>query len=263
MIVVDAPRGRGVRSVPPIRPAPAAKTREYRAGLPRKQRPTFDQLVQLIAGPRPGLAWYHDLGRLVRDLLPEGGGRGTGWFKALAEALGPDPSVLHKAARFVELYADKEDFAPLEQQGVNWTRLTLSFSVPDREERHALLDEALSQGWTNVELRAEVERRFPSKRRGVGGRPRKGGRPHGAGPALRELGRQTTRWLEFFDGAWSGVPRPEFRGLVEAEEAGALGRLLKDVGGALARMATACQKAQRTVEDLRQRLKQKGGARKR
>jgi hypothetical protein len=245
--------------VPPIRPAPAAKTREYRRQLPRKQRPTFDRLVELVAAPRPGLGWYHDLGSRVGELLPEGGGRGTGWFERLADALGPDPSVLHKAFRLVELYPDPKDLAPLEQRGVNWTRVTLTFSIADRGERHALFDEALKQGWTLAELRAEVEKRFPSKRRGVGGRPRKEVRPHGAGPALRELGRQTTRWLDFYEGAWSEVPRGDFRELVKTEEAGELGRLLKDVGGALARMATACQKAQRTVEDLQQRLRRKRG----
>src|SRR5262249_61120398 len=89
---------------------------------------------------RTDLGWYHAVGKLVRDLrdaIPAAR-RGTGWAAALAVALGVSPSLLQKAIRFVELYPTAKDFKPLEDLGLDWTRLDLTFAVKGRKTRQAL-----------------------------------------------------------------------------------------------------------------------------
>src|SRR5262245_39657525 len=98
--------------------------------------------------------------------------RGKNALAGLARALGPCPSLLTKAARFAHLYPLQEDLAALERLGVDWARLGLTFSVQDRKARERLLRETVRRQWWIEQLRFEVQRRFPSGRRGVGGRPR-------------------------------------------------------------------------------------------
>jgi hypothetical protein len=54
-------------------------------------------------------------------------------------------------------------------------------------------------------LRFEVQRRYPSKRRGIGGQPPAKLRGHGPEVTLREMGRSCRRWLAFHDGAWTKI----------------------------------------------------------
>jgi len=191
-----------------IQPTSGDVRRRYRRTLPGpEQRRAFDELGRLIDSPRDDLPWHHRVGELVGRLRPESW-RGTRWTVGLAEALGPSPELLAKARRFAQLYPTQEAVRELEAMGVNWTRLYISFAVSDQEKRHALLRRAVDEGWSNQQLRFTVQQRFPSRRRGVGGRPRRPVTSHGPEVTLRELGRQCRRWLDFHEGGLAGGEGP-------------------------------------------------------
>ena len=134
-------------------------------------------------------------------------------MELLAKALGPCSSVFQKAARFAELYPSSQDVKPLEQLGMDWTRLSLTFSVPNAKARLQLLREAAKDGWSIEQVRFEVQRQYPSKRRGVGGRPRK--RPGAYGPeiTLRRLKQSSEGWLRFYKDAWATLKSTDWKGL--------------------------------------------------
>jgi hypothetical protein len=165
-------------NVAKIQPTCKDVRRSYRQDLSGPQQRAFDELGDLIDSPRDDLAWYHRVGQLVGRLRPEVP-RGTRWSRRLAEALGPSPELLAKARRFAQLYPACKDVRQLEDMGVNWTRLYFAFAVPGRKDRHALLRRAVRERWSDQRLRFTVQQRFPSKRRGVGGRPRRPVTGHG------------------------------------------------------------------------------------
>ena len=236
--------------------------RRYRRTLPgERQRRAFDELGRLIDGPRDDLAWHHRVGQLVGRLRPEGP-RGTRWLRGLAEALGPSRDLLAKVRRFAELYPSRQDVAELEAMGVNWSRLYVAFAVPDKRDRHELLREAVRERWTDQQLRFAVQQRFPSKRGGVGGRPRRPVTSHGPEVTVRELGRQCRRWLGFHGQAWQGVKGRDWRLFVRSwprEDLDALLRLLSSADGALKEVAGACRAARAALAGLRQRAEQRRG----
>jgi hypothetical protein len=188
-----------------IQPTSKDVRRRYRETLPGpEQRRAFDELGRLIDDPRDDLPWHHRVGELVGRLRPQGP-RGTRWVRGLAEALGPSPELLAKTRRFAELYPKREDVQELEAIGVNWTRLYLAFAVSDLEKPHALLRRAGRERWPDPRLRFTVQQRFPSRRRGVGVRPRRPVTGHSPEVTLRELGRQGRRWPAFHERAWQAV----------------------------------------------------------
>ena len=245
-----------------IQPTSKDVRRRYRETLPgQRQRQAFDELGRLIDGPRDDLPWHHRVGELVGRLRPESW-RGTRWAVGLAEALGPSPEWLAKARRFAELYPARQDVQELEAMGVNWTRLYFSFSVPNKRDRHALLREAVSERWPDQQLRFTVQQRFPSKRGGVGGRPRLPVTGHGPEVTLRELERQCRRWLAFHQQAWQGVKSRDWVGFVRSwprEDLDDLLRLLSSADGALKGVARACRAVQDSLDGLRQRAEQRRG----
>jgi hypothetical protein len=245
-----------------IQPTPRDVRRRYRRALPGPaQRRAFDELGRLIDSPRDDLAWHHRVGALVGRLRPEGP-RGSQWARRLAGALGPSPELLAKARRFAELYPARQDVAELEAMGVNWTRLYFAFAISDREKRHALLRRAVRERWSDQQLRFTVQEFYPSKRRGVGGRPRRPVSSHGPEVALRELGRQCRRWLGFHEGAWQGVKDRDWRLFVRSWPRGGLDtllRLLSSADGALKGVAAACRAARAALAGLRRRAERKQG----
>jgi hypothetical protein len=249
-------------NVAKIMPTSEGDRREYRETLPgERQRRAFDELGSLIDSPRDDLAWHHRVGELVGRLRPEGP-RGTPWARGLTEALGPSPELLAKARRFAELYPKREDVQELEGMGVSWTRLYLVFAVPGRRDRHALLREAVRGRWSDQQLRFTVQQRFPSKRGGVGGRPRRPVTSHGPEVTLRDLGRQCRRWLDFHEQAWQGVKERDWGLFVRdwpREDLDALVRLLSSADGALKEVAGACRAARAALAKLRRRAEQRRG----
>jgi hypothetical protein len=146
--------------------------------------------------------------------------------------------------------------------GVNWTRLYFAFAVPNERDRHALLREAVHERWTDQRLRFTVQELYPSKRHGVGGRPRRPVTIHGPEVTVRELERQCRRWLAFHEQAWQGVKGRDWVQFVRGwpgEDLDDLLQLLRSADGALKEVAGACRAARATLAGLRQRAEQKGG----
>jgi hypothetical protein len=137
--------------------------------------------------------------------------------------------------------------------GVNWTRLYFSFVVAEREDRHALLREAVSEGWSDKDLRLTIQQRYPSNRRGVGGRKRRAVQSHGPEAALREMERQSRAWAEHHAGSWEAVKEKEWARLVRQWPAGdraKLRQLLKNTATAVKEVGKACAEVSRTVARL-------------
>jgi hypothetical protein len=244
--------------MPHIKPASREAKAAYRQGLPAELRGTFDQLAEALADWRYELGWYHQVGTLVRQLREGGTPKAGGsWLKGLPGALNVSPGLLAKASRFAELYPRKKDVRELEDLGVDWTRVTLAFPVKDRAERHELLDEAVKKGWGSQQLRFEVQRRHPSGRRGVGGRPRKQPVAYGAELTLRQLGKLAGRLLDFQKSAWAGVDASDWRELgkeVTDQERARLRQVLIDTLKTLTDVETNCQQTRGRLAKLLERL---------
>ena len=240
--------------MPRSKPAADRQRRRYREKLDAGQRPAFDRLTNLMAAPRPELRWYHAVGALVRGLLPAAEKRrDKGALAGLAEALGPCPSLLQKVARFAQLYPSEKHLARLEQIGVDWTRLWLTFPVGGEKARATLLREAVRGGWTSERLRYEVQRRHPSRRLGVGGRPRANPGAYGPEVTLCRLEQLSQNWLKFYEDAWSAVKPLGWKRLVRGWPKGdreKLRALLELADGALAGVAAACEQARQTLAGL-------------
>jgi len=167
--------------MPKIRPAPREARQAFGKQLPKGQRPRFAELAHLVEQHRTDLDWYHAVGTLVRklrDAIPAAR-RGKGWAAALAVALGVSPSLLQKATRFVELYPTAKDFKPLQELGLDWTRLYLTFAVKGRQARQAFQRRAVKDGWSQQKVRFRIQQLQGSRQR-AGGRPRR--LPAGYGP---------------------------------------------------------------------------------
>ena len=140
---------------------------------------------------------------------------------------------------------------------MDWTRVTLAFPVEERDDRHKLLREAVDKGWGSQQLRFEVQRRHPSGRRGVGGRPRKEPVAYGGELTLRQLGKLAGRLLDFQRSAWSGVEASDWRELgkeVTGQERARLRQVLFDTLKTLADVQTNCQQARGRLAKLLERL---------
>jgi hypothetical protein len=123
-----------------------------------------------------------------------------------------------------------------------------------------LLREAIRGSWTSERLRFEVQRRHPSRRLGVGGRPRAHPGAYGPEVTLRRLEQLSQNWLRFYQDAWSAVKPPGWNRLVRGwprSDREKLRALLKLADGALTGVAAACEDARRTLAGL---LRQVGPA---
>jgi hypothetical protein len=236
-----------------IQPTAGAVRQKYRQTLPGpKPQHAFDALASLIDDPRDDLAWHHAVGVHVGRLRPDQP-HGTHWLRQLAEALGPSKELLAKSSRFTELYPGKAYFAVLEEMGVNWTRLYFSLAVPDEKARHALLREAVAKNWSDEDLRFAVQQRYPSKRRGIGGRPRRKLTAYGPEVALRELGRRCKDLTAYHAAAWAALKKAEWRRLVKGwpgSEKEKLRDLLADTDAAAREVAEVCEEVRRTLAEL-------------
>jgi hypothetical protein len=238
-----------------IQPTSKQERKDFRQGLAPEQREAFDDLAGLIDAHRTDLAWYHEVGVVVARLLPpEFRKRGrVRWLEKPADALGPRPTLFQKSLRFTELYPHKKDVSALEAMGVGWTQICLTFVIPDREERHKLLRRAIAKGWAQNELRFEAQAKHPTRRHGVGGRPRKPVTAINPEATLREMGRVTQSWLDFHEGAWAKVKTADWKRLVRdwpEEGREQLGQLLKETISRLDSLLGMGKDVRRTLKEL-------------
>jgi hypothetical protein len=230
---------------------PAPETvQAFREKLTASQKTAFDALGRLVAAPRADLGWRHTIGRRIVRLIQDEGHHGLGWFDLLSEALGPSPSMLRKAARFAALYPSEASLQVLEEMRVDWTLLELTFSVGDEDKRHQLLQQAVNEGWSGQDLRFEVQRRFPSRRGGVGGRPRRPLSAHGPEVTLRELTRWNRRWDDFYADAFSGIKAKDWKAFARrCTRTGGedLRELAQEAAVSLTGLAKHCAEARRRI----------------
>jgi hypothetical protein len=247
--------------VPKIQPASKEAREPFRGRLPESQRSLFDHLVRLVAQHRTTLDWYHAVGSLVRDLhdaIP-GAQRGKGWTAALARALGVSPSLLQKAARFVELYREPGEVEALEEMGLDWTRLSLTFAV-EGSKRSEFQQRAVENDWSPQEVRLRIQEEQGSRQQ-IGGRPRrlpKGYRPE---VALREMARISQHWKDLHEQVWEGkesVSR-QLKQLPKEKHTQALLRDLQTAEEALTYLGKNWEGVRRTVTALRQRVERAVG----
>jgi hypothetical protein len=238
--------------------SPAARE-AFRQKLNPAQQATFDQLSKHFGYPGTDLGWYHRLGmllhRLVPDTVPDRGR--VAWLQKNAETLGPGKSLLQKAYRFYELYPQQQDLLSLQALGTTWTSVYIAFAVKDRAARHNLLGEALKKKWTPGDLRAEVQRRYPSGRHGMGGRPKSKQRTHGPEAALRGMERSTSRWLDFHGDVWSEIKPARWTRFIRrwpSQDRDTLRQLLRDANDRLKVLIREAQEVRRTVAVLSSRV---------
>jgi hypothetical protein len=242
--------------VPKIKIPSPEQQRAYRAKLPPDRRPHFDELVKLIAAPRTDLDWYHEAGTALRRLRGEVSGkdRGTYPLKDLAAVLGPRDSFLQKTLRFTKLYPTKASLSKPKELGVDWTRLTLAFVVEDEKPRHQWLRKAVKQRWTPAQFRLHLQKKWPSDRRGVGGRPHRNVKDDTPDMILRELARLNSLWLHLHDEAWSAVDPSSWDQFVRdwpQDDRDALRQLLKATDDALKKVAAGCKEMRDVLAELR------------
>ena len=123
------------------------------------------------------------------------GRHGTGWRKKLAEHLGVSDSTLGKCRQFRRRYK-KEDLPELEEQGVQWAHLSISFGIESKKDRFLILKRAKKYHWGERELQREIQR-IKGACRG-GGRPRKEPKSRGLLADVLELCSRAEAWNQFF-----------------------------------------------------------------
>ncbi len=168
--------------------------------MARETAPTpLEQARALLAGPRPDLAWHHELGTLLRQLLEPAGGQGA--VNGLAGQLGVSPARVYQHMWFVQLYS-RRAAQELDQRNVPWSFVIALMGLEDEAERKQLLERAAGEKWTLARLRLEVRRHHPSRRPGAG-RQRQPRRSHGPEVDLARLTLATREWLDLFEAAWA------------------------------------------------------------
>jgi hypothetical protein len=195
--------------------SPEARTK-FRKGLGIKARSHFDKLVVALKNQSHDLVWYHDFGRRIRAFRnSQGDTDRSGVINALSSALGPSSSLLRKVCHFVRLYPDSKALKEVSNTGIDWMRLIITFAIPNKTKRHTVLRQAVRENWSQDDLRFQVQAKFPSRRRGVGGRPRRPvTRGFDAEGALREFHRLIGQLIALHDEAladmtekdWSRLP---------------------------------------------------------
>jgi hypothetical protein len=252
-----------VTTVAKIQPTPLKTRQAFRVKLPARARGAFDRLARLIDRPRADLRWHHQLGARAQELMGAAPARSrTEWWYRLARALGPCPALLQKAARFARPYPSAADLAALGRLRVDWTRASLALVIAGRKDRHKMLRKARREGWTGQRLRFEIQRQYPSRRRGAGGRPRRDPEAFGADVTLRELERLCRRWLAFHEEAWKGVRGRDWVGFVRGWPEQGLDDLLRLLGSAeeaVQGVARAGRAVRAALAGLRQRAERRQG----
>jgi hypothetical protein len=138
----------------------------------------------------------------------------------------------------------------------------LTFAVSGRRQRHALLRRAVAGRRTDRQLRLTAQQRYPSNRRGVGGRRPKAFPGHGPEAAVRELGRLCRRLYDFHTQAWAPVKQREWRGLFAGwprDEREKLRQLLTEADWRARQAAAACKGARGTLAELLHQIRPRRG----
>jgi hypothetical protein len=241
-----------------IKPTSQAVRQRFRRSLNPTQQQAFDDLCQQLDRPASDLGYYHEVGRLVDSLIPptKQARGGIRWLKNPAAALGPCLAFFQKALRFYNEYPAKTDVAALQNMGVDWTMLYVTFAVP-LAKRQDFLRQALAKQWSIDDLRFEVQRRFTKSRHGAGRKRGKKLRAHGPEVTLRETTRRNSSWCDYFDKVWSKTKPPRWLRFVRSwpqDDRKTLRQLLQDAADHLVDMQFKLREVRRSVVRMQKLL---------
>jgi hypothetical protein len=217
-------------------------------------RPEVKRLVRIFASKPLKLSDYHLAGEQLRRLQddPELAQQIDGWKGVVAEIVWQSEATLNKCLQLRRAY-EQEDLPELEQLGVGWGRVTIALAVLDRKKRHQLLQKAKKAGWTDLEMRREMQR-LRGRRRG-GGRTRKPFRSHGLLVDVGEMSRLTEVWNDFSDRVLAEMQQAYLVELVKMS-AGVREAVRKQVEHALEqleRLQERAERARKALEMIRKR----------
>ena len=246
--------------MPRIQLTSHAVQNEYRKNLRPDQQRLFDRLARLLAEPRNDLGWYHEVGEQVRALRPENprSSNGGQWAVVLSEAMGPATGLIYKTSRFVDLYPAEADVQRLERMGADWSVLVLTLPVAKRKDRHGLIRKAKKEGWDQKKLRFEVQKRFPNRRRGMGGRRRKEPQNYCPEFNVREVERLARYWLEFHEKAWEEVKPVDWHHMVRdcsQDDRAKLKELLARTEKQVSEVSRSCKEMRRILAALLKKMR--------
>jgi hypothetical protein len=120
------------------------------------------QLKQLLADRQSDLAWYHSVGLLVGEIVPESK-YGNAEISGLAKKVGEKEPVLYKVRKFARLYKPRE-LSKL--HGLGFGHVIPLLGVRDAALRKELLQKCKALNWTNSQLRAEIQERQGKRSKG-------------------------------------------------------------------------------------------------
>jgi hypothetical protein len=155
----------------------------FRSKLTPEQKAAFDELAEILASPGADLERYRALGDLVARMIPPvSAGRGEiRWLRGPAAALNCSHTHLQKALRFRQEYPHRKDVRALQKLHVKWTLVNIAMAVPNKEDRHKLLEEAADKNWCRTRC---------ASRSISGTRPGARGQAAGRGGSCRATGRR-------------------------------------------------------------------------
>ena len=181
------------------------------------------KILRLYAKQPKSLRDYFDIGDCMLKLAerPEAASS-KGLRQAVAEVTGMSLPSLSKCCQFRTKYTQKL-LTEVEDLGVGWGLLTVSFCITDSSKRHRLLQKAMSKEWNGADLRLAVRAKTKTSR--GGGRPRRTIKSYGLFADLDEIGRLAERfkaYCKMWDGQ-SAEYRREIRALPDDD-----GKLLQE-----------------------------------
>ena len=191
-----------------------------------KGRKSFKQLKDLFRQQtNRDLLWYHQAGKFVDLLHPQGGDRryGLSRMQAIAEALDqPDVNVKSLATllryyrqffnaynhpEVIKLCIDDDGFT------LSWTHV-LKLSSVEKPYRDSLQEQCIKNKWPTGKLQEVIEAKH--------GKQSQGGRPLAAPKSrvdnLQQMTRMSEDWLRRFDEAWFGGKNSLHEGELEQHE---------------------------------------------
>jgi hypothetical protein len=151
---------------------------------------TVAKLKELFANKRSDLAWHHEVGRLVDQIVSERSHGKTG-VPNLAEQLGEKENFIYKLLAFVRLY-DETDVPKLD--GLTFGHVTHLLSVKNATLRDEFRQQCQQHRCSVVKLLAAITERLGTRSRG--GRPVSTPTKVGPSTALRTTIRLSDSWQQ-------------------------------------------------------------------
>jgi hypothetical protein len=149
---------------------------------------TIAKLQKLLANKQSDLAWHHEVGRLVDQIVPERT-YNQAEIVRLAEQVGEGRDFVYKVLAFARLFRER-DLPTL--NGLTFGHVKALLGVKDAKLRDRLRQQCQQHEWTNRQLWIAVQELLG--KRSQGGRPVNKPTKLGPLPALRTIVRDSKAW---------------------------------------------------------------------